>query len=142
MGPYTRFAVRSTGEVIVPHGSADGGLNVYSTHYPVIQGIRTKESSVAADEEVFSRVTKSSLTATRVSTKYSQKQFKAGFGTDISFQTEGTDGLVEELGTIGFAHDGRGGPNADFIIKSCEFLFAAHCPRFASSRASSPPHPH
>ena len=114
----SRFAVRSTGEVIIPHGSSNGGLNVHSDNYPVVQGIRTKESSSSADEATYSAVTKSSLTATRKSTLYTQAQFKAGFGTDISFQTTDSAGLTQELGTVGMAHDGKGGPSADFTIKT------------------------
>jgi hypothetical protein len=109
-----RLVVGGSGNVVVPNGQ----LSVNSLRYPVVHGIRTKESSSPADEATFSSVTKSSLTATRKSTLYTQAQFKAGFGTDISFQTTDSAGLTQELGTVGMAHDGKGGPSADFTIKT------------------------
>lgn len=63
-------------------------------------------------------MTKSGLTATRVSTKYTLAQMKAGFGADASFETKDKDGKTTEMGTLGFAHTGNGGPEADFIIKA------------------------
>ena len=113
-GPYTQFVINASGDAHFPKGS----LFVSSTRYPVIEGLRTKESADPATEAVWSTVTKSSLTATRVSTLYTEAQMKAGYGTDVSFMTESADGVVDELGTVGFAHTGNGGPAADFIIKA------------------------
>ena len=110
----THLAVYQTGDVVMPAGT----LSVSTVHYPVINGLRTKESSVAADEAVYSTVTKSSLTATRASTLYTQAQMKAGFGTDVSFQTQDKTGYTNEMGTIGFAMNGDGTGAADFVIKS------------------------
>ena len=119
--PYTRLVVKSTGDVVIPKGQLilnKGEIIVNTTSYPPIAGIRTKESTVKADEDVFSAVTKSSFAAIRVSTKYTQAQFKRGFGSDISFDTVDKDSKYQELGVIGFAHNGDGTANADFIIKS------------------------
>lgn len=102
-------------------------------------------STVAATETVWSQVTKSSLTATRESKKYTRAQFKAGFGTDVSFDTLDKNGVRTELGVAGMvrprcmhmhectqpassafllqAHTGDGNGTADFIVR---YAFARH----------------
>ena len=95
-----------------------GGVDFPTRNYPVVNGLRTKESSDPATEAVYARVTKSSLTSTRVSTLYTEAKLQAGFGADVSFQTQSADGVVDELGTCGFSHTGDGGAAADFLIKA------------------------
>ena len=100
------------------HARVSGELEVDHTGYPVIEGIRTKESSSAAEEAVLAAVTKSALTATRKSTKYAKADFAAGFGTDVSFQTVDSAGVTTELGAIGMQHTGDGGSTADIVFKT------------------------
>ena len=95
-----------------------GELEVDHTGYPVIEGIRTKESDTATEEAVLAAVTKSALTATRKSTKYTKANFAAGFGTDVSFQTVDSAGVTTELGAIGMQHTGDGGSTADIVFKT------------------------
>ena len=98
--------------------SKDGKLAVNTVKYPPIAGLRTKESDSLAEETEYASVTKSSFAAIRVSTKYTQAQFKRGFGSDVSFDTVDKDSKYQELGVIGFAHTGDGNATADFVIKS------------------------
>ena len=86
--------------------------------YPVVEGVRTKESDVPADEAVLAAVTKSALTATRKSSKYAKGEFQAGFGADVSFQTTDSAGATTELGAIGMQHTGDGGSAADIVFKT------------------------
>ena len=86
--------------------------------YPVVEGVRTKESDVPADEAVLAAVTKSALTATRKSSKYARGEFQAGFGADVSFQTTDSAGATTELGAIGMQHTGDGGSAADIVFKT------------------------
>ena len=86
--------------------------------YPVVEGIRTKESATPAEEAVLAATTKSALTATRKSTNYAKASFAAGFGSDVSFQTVDSAGVTTELGAIGMQHTGDGTSNADIVFKT------------------------
>merc|ERR1712167_10592 len=95
-----------------------GSMEVPSPNYPVIDGIRTKESTDAATEAKYAAATKSAVTATRKSSKYTKANFKAGFGSDISFQTTDSAGVTTELGVIGMQHTGDGASAGDIVFKT------------------------
>ena len=93
-------------------------LRRVAASYPVVEGIRTKESATPAEEAVLAATTKSALTATRKSTNYAKASFAAGFGSDVSFQTVDSAGVTTELGAIGMQHTGDGTSNADIVFKT------------------------
>merc|ERR1711966_148092 len=104
-GAYNKMVIKGTGDVHV----TDGTLQTSTAKYPVVEGVRTKDDAPSQS--------KSALTATRKSNAMMKSSFKAGFGSDIAFETVDAAGTHTEMGTIGMQATGDGSSAADIVFK-------------------------
>jgi len=113
-GAYNKMVIKGTGDVMIPEGM----LDVHRASFPVMHATRTAEGANATDEENYKAGTRSGLATTRKSTLYTLATMEAGFGPDLSFQVEGSDGTTTELGVMGMMATGDGSADGDFVFKS------------------------
>ena len=71
----------------------------------------------AQDDALFSGVTKSGITTTRVSTLLAQSEMMAGFGADVSFTTLDARGAETTIGTLAMQHLGDGTGAGDYVVR-------------------------
>lgn len=111
----------TTKNILVDQDIKAKSIKAFNNTLPVIEGRRISESHDPISEGYRKRLMFSSLTSTRVSTKYGFHEMENGFGTDVSFQIVDKEGDSRELGVIGMVKSGTnstGYTTADFVFNS------------------------